>query len=86
MFQTIRIRITSFGFSDFGFYFDPGLFRSAGLLSIFGFRIFSVVSAKRPEAVASLVQDFGYRVSEVAEYLRRDQTNISTMYRDGHQV
>ena len=37
------------------------------------------VSAKRAEAVAILVQDFDYRVSEVAEYLRRDQANISTM-------
>ena len=37
------------------------------------------VSAKRAEAVTLLVQELGYRVSEVAEYLRRDQANISTM-------
>ena len=37
------------------------------------------LSAKRAEAVAILVQEFGYRVGEVAQYLRRDQANIGTM-------
>ena len=37
------------------------------------------ISTKRAEVVASLVEEHGYRVSEVAKFLRRDQTNISTM-------
>ncbi len=37
------------------------------------------VSTKRADAVALLVRDYGYKVSEVAKYLRRDQANISTM-------
>lgn len=37
------------------------------------------VSTKRAHAVAFLVRDRGYRVSEVANYLQRDQANISTM-------
>lgn len=37
------------------------------------------VSAKQAEVVALLVQEFGNRVNDVAEYLRRDQANISTM-------
>jgi hypothetical protein len=43
MFQTTLIRIPGFGFSGFGIYFGPGLFRSAGPLSIFGFRIFCLL-------------------------------------------
>jgi hypothetical protein len=34
---------------------------------------------QRSEAVALLVRERGYRVSEVADFLRRDQANISTM-------
>ncbi len=37
------------------------------------------ISTKRAEAVALLVREYGYAVSEVAKYLRRDQANISTM-------
>ena len=37
------------------------------------------ISTKRAEAVALLVRDYGYAVSEVAKYLGRDQANISTM-------
>ena len=37
------------------------------------------ISAKRAEAVALLVRDYGYAVGEVAKYLGRDQANISTM-------
>jgi REP element-mobilizing transposase RayT len=37
------------------------------------------ISKKRARAVASLVREHGYRVSEVAKFLRRDQSNISTM-------
>jgi len=37
------------------------------------------ISTKRAEAVALLVREYGYAVSEVAQYLRRDQANISTM-------
>ena len=37
------------------------------------------ISTKRAEAVAFLVREYGYKVSEVAKYLRRDQANISTM-------
>jgi putative transposase len=37
------------------------------------------VSTKRTQAVVSLVREYGYRVSEVAQYLRRDQAHISTM-------
>jgi REP element-mobilizing transposase RayT len=37
------------------------------------------ISSKRAEAVALLVREHGYRVSEVANYLRRDQANVSTM-------
>lgn len=37
------------------------------------------VSKKRADAVALLVRDHGYRVSEVAKHLGRDQANISTM-------
>ena len=36
-------------------------------------------SKKRAKAVASLVREHGYSVSEVAKFLRRDQANISTM-------
>lgn len=37
------------------------------------------ISAKRAEAVALLVREYGYAVGEVAKYLGRDQANISTM-------
>ena len=37
------------------------------------------ITTKRAEAVTLLVRDYGYAVSEVAKYLRRDQANISTM-------
>ena len=37
------------------------------------------ISTKRAEAVALLVRDYDYTVSEVAKYLGRDQANISTM-------
>jgi hypothetical protein len=37
------------------------------------------ISRKRADVVALLVRERGYRVSEVATYLRRDQANISTM-------
>jgi hypothetical protein len=37
------------------------------------------ISRKRAEAVALLVREHGYRVSEVANYLGRDQANVSTM-------
>ena len=37
------------------------------------------ISTKRAQAVASLVREHGYGVSEVAKFLRRDQANISTM-------
>jgi REP-associated tyrosine transposase len=37
------------------------------------------ISTKRAEAVALLVREYGYGVSEVAKYLGRDQANISTM-------
>ncbi len=37
------------------------------------------ISTKRAEVVALLVREYGYTVSEVAKYLRRDQANISTM-------
>ena len=37
------------------------------------------ISAQRAEAVALLVRDYGYGVSEVAKYLGRDQANVSTM-------
>jgi putative transposase len=37
------------------------------------------ISAKRARAVISLVREQGYRVSEVAKFLRRDQANISMM-------
>jgi putative transposase len=37
------------------------------------------ISAKRAEAVALLVWEYGYTVSEVAKHLERDQTNVSTM-------
>ena len=37
------------------------------------------ISTKRAEAVALLVREYGYAVSEVAKYLWRDQANISTM-------
>ncbi|MBI2227582.1 MAG: transposase [Deltaproteobacteria bacterium] len=37
------------------------------------------ISTKRAEAVALLVWEYGYAVSEVAKYLGRDQANISTM-------
>ena len=37
------------------------------------------ISKKRSEAVALLVRERGYRVSEVADFLRRDQANIGTM-------
>jgi hypothetical protein len=39
------------------------------------------ISAKRAKAVAALVRQRGHRVSEVAEFLRRDQANISMMLR-----
>ena len=38
-----------------------------------------VISHKRAEAVAILVREYGYGVSEVAKYLGRDQANVSTM-------
>ena len=37
------------------------------------------ISAKRAEAVALLVREYGYAVSAVAKHLGRDQANISTM-------
>jgi REP-associated tyrosine transposase len=37
------------------------------------------ISTKRAQAVALLVRERGYGVSEVAKFLRRDQANISTM-------
>jgi DNA-binding MarR family transcriptional regulator len=37
------------------------------------------ISRKRAEAVAILVREYGYGVSEVAKYLGRDQANVSTM-------
>ena len=37
------------------------------------------ISTKRAEAVAILVREYGYTVSEVAKYLGRDQANVSTM-------
>jgi putative transposase len=37
------------------------------------------ISKKRAEAVAALVRQHGYGVSEVAKFVRRDQANISTM-------
>lgn len=37
------------------------------------------VSKKRAEAAAALVREYGYTVSGVAKYLRRDQANVSTM-------
>jgi REP element-mobilizing transposase RayT len=37
------------------------------------------ISLKRAEAVAILVRECGYRVSEVARYLGRDQAHVSTM-------
>ena len=37
------------------------------------------ISAQRAEAVALLVREYGYGVSEVAKYLGRDQANVSTM-------
>lgn len=37
------------------------------------------VSRKRAEAAAALVREYGYTVSGVAKYLRRDQANVSTM-------
>lgn len=37
------------------------------------------ITKKRAEAVAMLVREYGYTVSEVAKHLRRDQANISVM-------
>ena len=37
------------------------------------------ISRNRAEAVAILVREYGYGVSEVAKYLGRDQANVSTM-------
>jgi len=37
------------------------------------------ISHKRAEAVAILVREYGYGVSEMAKYLGRDQANVSTM-------
>ena len=37
------------------------------------------ITAKRAEAVALLVREYGYAVGEVAKYLGRDQANVSTM-------
>ena len=37
------------------------------------------VSRKRAEAAVALVREYGYTVSGVAKYLRRDQANVSTM-------
>jgi len=37
------------------------------------------IARKRAEAVGLLVREHGYRVGEVAAYLRRDQAHISTM-------
>jgi chromosomal replication initiation ATPase DnaA len=38
-----------------------------------------VVAKKRAEAVTLLVRHYGYRVSEVARYLGREQANVSLM-------
>jgi chromosomal replication initiation ATPase DnaA len=38
-----------------------------------------VVAKKRAEAVTLLVRYYGYRVSEVARYLGREQANVSLM-------
>lgn len=37
------------------------------------------ITKKRSQAVALLVREYGYRVGEVAEYLKRDQAHISMM-------
>ena len=37
------------------------------------------VTRKRPEAISLLVRDYGYKVTEVAKSLRRDQANVSLM-------
>jgi len=37
------------------------------------------ITRKRAEAIALLVRDYGYRVTEVAKSLRRDQVNVSLM-------
>ena len=37
------------------------------------------ISTKRAEAVALMVLEYGYAVSAVAQYLGRDQANVSTM-------
>jgi hypothetical protein len=37
------------------------------------------ITKKRAEVVALLIREHGYRVGEVAKYLRRDQAHISTM-------
>jgi REP element-mobilizing transposase RayT len=37
------------------------------------------ISRKRAEAVAILVREYGYGVSEVGKFLGRDQANVSTM-------
>ncbi len=37
------------------------------------------VTRKRAEAIALLVRDYGYKVTEVAKSLRRDQANVSLM-------
>jgi transcriptional regulator len=38
-----------------------------------------VVAKKRAEAVTLLVRHYGYRVTEVARYLGREQANVSLM-------
>ena len=37
------------------------------------------ISAQRAEAAALLAREYGYGVSKVAQYLGRDQANLSTM-------
>jgi transcriptional regulator len=37
------------------------------------------VTKKRAEAVAALVRDKGFSVTEVAAYLRRDPANVSVI-------
>jgi hypothetical protein len=42
-------------------------------------RISTDSTSTAPSAMALLVRKYGYGVSEVAKYLRRDQANVSTM-------
>jgi hypothetical protein len=41
------------------------------------------ISAKRARAVTPLIRDQGYRVSEVAKFLRRDQYDAATGFSKG---